>query len=108
MRFAALALMAGLLAAGDRAPFGVEVRVFQFSPDTLHIKIGEVVRWTNRDAIEHTITGGSPQRPDASWNVVLQEGAAGTRSFGRTGTFTYFCDRHQFMRGTVHVTPKPR
>ena len=86
-------------------PVQVDVKTFQFAPDTLRVSVGTTVRWTNQDDIEHTVTAGSPSERDASFNAPLaKKGATAERTFDRTGTFTYFCDRHQFMRGTITVT----
>lgn len=84
----------------------VEYRTFQVAPDPLRIAKGTTVRWINRDQIEHTVTGGTPASRVPGWNGVLGGvGTAATRRFDRPGHYTYFCDRHQFMRGTVVVTP---
>lgn len=89
----------------SREPARVDLKTFQFTPDTLRVRVGTTVRWTNQDDIEHTVTAGSPSERDASFDTVLKaKGATAERTFDRTGTFTYFCDRHQFMRGTITVT----
>ncbi|MGQ0643505.1 MAG: cupredoxin domain-containing protein [Gemmatimonadaceae bacterium] len=83
----------------------VEVRMFQFAPDTLRVNIGTKVVWTNQDEIEHTVTAGTVAERDAAFNAVLKtKGAAAVRTFDTLGTVTYFCDRHQFMRGSITVT----
>lgn len=104
---ALIAASAGLSAAQRPEPaVTVELRTFQFAPDTTRITAGTTVTWVNRDQIEHTVTGGTPQARDAAWNRVLKyAGTAASKTFDRTGTYTYFCDRHQFMRGTVIVSP---
>ncbi|MGH7696192.1 MAG: cupredoxin domain-containing protein [Gemmatimonadaceae bacterium] len=86
-------------------PIKVELKTFQFTPDTMRVSVGATVRWTNQDDIEHTVTAGSPSARDASLNATLaKKGATAEKTFDRAGTFTYFCDRHQFMRGTITVT----
>lgn len=87
----------------------VEYRTFQVAPDTIRVVAGTTVRWVNRDQIEHTVTGGSPESPIAGWNAALPAVSATTsRTFSRAGTFTYYCDRHRFMRGAVVVTSNPK
>ena len=84
----------------------VDFRTFQVTPDTLTIPAGTTVRWVNRDQVEHTVTGGTPAARVAGWHHVLDSaGVTATRTFARPGTYTYFCDRHRFMQGTIHVTP---
>lgn len=89
----------------SREPARVDLKTFQFTPDTLRVSAGTTVRWTNQDDIEHTVTAGTPSKRNASFNATLaKKGATAERTFDRAGTFTYFCDRHQFMRGTITVT----
>ena len=83
----------------------VEIKTFQFAPDTLRVSVGTKVLWTNQDEIEHTVSAGTPTERDAAFSVVLKtRGAATERTFDRAGTFAYFCERHQFMRATITVT----
>ena len=86
-------------------PVRIDVKTFQFTPDTLRVSVGTTVQWVNQDEIEHTVTAGSATERDTSFNTTLaKKGATAERKFERSGTFTYFCDRHQFMRGTITVT----
>lgn len=86
-------------------PATVEIKTFQFAPETLHVRVGAHVRWVNRDEIEHTVTAGSPESRSPFINRVLNEkGATVEITLDQPGTFNYFCDRHQFMRGTLTVT----
>jgi plastocyanin len=84
----------------------VEVRTFAFSSDTLHVEAGMRIRWTNRDAIEHTITWGTPDERDdrLASGTLVSAGATHTATPRAAGRYRYFCDRHQFMRGVVIVT----
>jgi plastocyanin len=101
----ATALTAAHLQAQGTPSKGVDVRTFQFAPDTLRISVGTKVVWTNQDDIEHTITAGTPSERDAAFDQVLKaKGSSAERTFDRAGTFTYFCDRHQFMRGSITIT----
>lgn len=83
----------------------VTYRTFQVMRDTVRVPVGSTVRWVNEDQVLHTVTGGSPEKRTAGWDAALPTaGTSTTRRFDRAGTYTYFCDRHQFMRGTVVVT----
>jgi plastocyanin len=85
----------------------VEIRTFQFAPDTIAVKTGTRIRWINQDEIEHTVTAGTPEKRDTRFDGTLEtKGATFEAGFDRPGTFTYFCDRHQFMRGTITVSGK--
>jgi plastocyanin len=86
-------------------PARVAIQTFQFAPDTLRVAAGTKVIWTNQDDIEHTVTAGTPPKRGAAFDAVLKsKGSTIDRTFERPGTFTYFCDRHQFMRGTITIT----
>ena len=84
----------------------VSIKTFQFAPDTLRVKAGTRVVWTNADDIEHTITSGTPDTRDGRFNGVLDKrGATYSALLKQAGTYRYFCDRHRFMNGTVIVNP---
>src|SRR5262245_42489176 len=55
----------------DRGNTTVEVRTFQFTPDTLRVSAGTRVEWTNGDDIEHTITAGTPEKRDTRLNGLI-------------------------------------
>lgn len=82
----------------------IRIRVFQFQPGQLDVKAGSQVTWTNQDDIEHTVTSGTPERPDGRFNARLS-GKGTTFSFtvAQRGTYSYFCNRHQSMRGQLRV-----
>ena len=82
----------------------VTVRLFQFRPGQVQVAANSEVIWANDDDIKHTVTSGSPERPDARFDLELAEKGA-TRSFRFTqaGVYPYFCNRHHHMRGEVRV-----
>jgi plastocyanin len=72
------------------------------SPDTLRVKVGSTIRWTNYDAVEHNVTSeGGPQK-------------FASKDFGEGGTYEikalkpglihYQCTIHPAsMNGTIEV-----
>jgi len=101
----AVALAVAVLA--PNAPAEVTVRTFTFGPKVLEIAPGTTVAWTNADDIEHTVTSGAPDRPDGAFDHSLAaKGATATVRFDATGSWSYFCKRHSFMRGEVRVVSK--
>lgn len=111
--WSAIAGLAALSLAGSHAAAHalateaqVEVRTFAFAPDTLRVEAGSRVRWTNRDAIEHTVTWEAPDESARRLQsaVLDSAGVTHTVTLPDTGRFGYFCDRHRFMRGVVIVT----
>lgn len=85
-----------------------------FVPKEVTIKVGERVRWTNRESfpIVHTTTSGDPSDGNAGdlWDSGnLSPGEAFVQQFDEAGEFEYFCIPHQNMqamrRAKVIVTP---
>ena len=71
----------------------------EFLLPTITVTVGTTITWTNKDDEEHTVTFD---------NGLLNRGlAARDASFNHTfterGTFTYHCDPHPEMKGTVIV-----
>lgn len=92
----------------------VSVSEFQFSPDTVRIKTGIPVRWTNGGTLAHTVTsdstglfnsglaaGGGSQDPYG----MPVTGTTYDRTFSDPGTFSYHCSNHPQMKGVVIVSP---
>lgn len=93
-------------------PVEVSIQDFAFQPRQVTVRVGQSVRWTNRDRVEHTVTSGNPFAAGSGQEFnsgLIAPGRAFTRTFDRPGTFEYFCIPHQFMssmRGaTVTVQP---
>jgi plastocyanin len=95
------------LAVAGRSDSGITIRTFAFGPRTHEVVAGTTVVWTNMDDIEHTVTSGTPDRPDGAFDHPLpKRGATAGVRFDSVGVWPYFCKRHSFMRGEVRVTPK--
>jgi plastocyanin len=95
--------VAGLVLAAP-PDAGVTVQVFKFRPDRIEVKAGTRVTWTNQDEITHTVTSGTPEQRDASFDIRLAgKGTTGSVEFTRAGVFPFFCERHPAMRGEIHV-----
>jgi plastocyanin len=85
----------GALAA-DRS---VRIADFAFSPRTITVTAGDRVRWTNRDAVEHTATA----RNGSFDTGLLGQGETGSVRFTIPGTYRYVCTPHPTMTGTIVV-----
>jgi len=83
-----------------------------FSPETLKVRPGATVAWTNEDKMPHTITSGTSK---ADMNTlfdseILSPTSAGKQwehIFDKKGTFDYFCKIHPVMAGRVVVAGEP-
>lgn len=78
---------------------GIDIRDFAFSPRTVEIRVGDTVRWTNRDSVAHTATA----RNGSFDTGLLSEGESGSVRFTAAGTYRYVCTPHPDMTGTVVV-----
>lgn len=79
----------------------VAIQNFAFSPETITVKVGAKVTWTNKDSAAHTVTGDSDDGPASG---TLAQGASYSFTFNKAGTFSYECSIHPNMKGTVIVT----
>jgi plastocyanin len=76
----------------------VLIEGFSFSPGTAQASVGDVVEWTNRDAVPHTAT------LDAGCTTPnLGRDDTGAIRFTAPGTYPYICRIHPDMRGTIEV-----
>jgi plastocyanin len=77
----------------------VEIVEFTYEPDPVTVKVGGKVIWLNQDTAPHTATAD-----DGSFDTgTLQRGKLKSETFKEPGTFTYFCQVHPTMHGTVEV-----
>jgi plastocyanin len=88
-------------AAGASSEVPVSVSNFAFDPQSVTVKVGATVRWTNQDSARHTITSDAGDWDSGS----LSQGQSYSHTFTQEGTFTYHCTVHPSMTGTVVVTP---
>lgn len=77
----------------------VTIRNYAFAPQTLTVKVGTRVTWTNRDATAHTAT----MDQGALDTGTINPGQSKTIDFTRPGTYAYHCAFHAFMTGTIRV-----
>ena len=89
---------------GPTPPAGgkvVAIANFAFAPVNLSVPTGDTVTWTNMDDVSHTVTADN----HAFDSGALGHGASFQLTAGPPGTYTYFCQIHPFMKGTLTVTP---
>jgi plastocyanin len=88
--------------AQDAAASAVSIDNFTFTPQTLTVKAGSTVTWTNKDDIPHGIASDN--------NAFRRSKALDTDdkfafTFTTPGTCKYFCYVHPHMTGTIVVQP---
>lgn len=69
-----------------------------FSPGSISIKAGGTVTWINYDSNNH-----DPTQDDNAWTNELAPNGQFTRTYPTKGTFSYHCEIHKDMKGTVTV-----
>ncbi len=85
---------------GSSSASAAKIEGFAFHPDTIKVKAGQKVTWTNHDSTTHTVTAN-----DASFDSGrLAPGKAFSFTFSSPGTFKYHCSIHSSMMGTVEVS----
>jgi plastocyanin len=94
-------LAAGVLfARADNAATAVSIDNFTFGPQSLTVKAGTTVTWTNKDDIPHGI--GSADNAFAK-SRALDTDDSFSFTFTKPGTYRYFCYIHPHMVGTIVV-----
>ena len=92
---------AGAPAGSAGSTDAVQIKGFTFGPQTLTVKTGSKVTFTNGDSTNHTATATGGGSFDTG---TIAPGASKTVTFDSAGTFAYVCSFHPFMHGTIQVT----
>ncbi|HEY2398476.1 MAG TPA: plastocyanin/azurin family copper-binding protein [Solirubrobacteraceae bacterium] len=80
----------------------IAYRNIAIAPDTLKVKVGTTVRWTNYDPVEHNVTSRGGPASFASGN--FGEGKSFAVKLTKPGVVHYLCTIHPTtMNGTIEV-----
>lgn len=80
----------------------IAYRDFTIDPDTVRVKVGSTVRWTNYDAVEHNVTSEGGVQTFASKG--FGEGASFELKVSRPGLIHYESTNYPAtMNGTIEV-----
>ena len=99
---AAGSLAAGCGGTGESEPVATNevtmVKSYRFDPETVEIRAGETVTWTNEDNFTHTV------EVEGQGDHKVGRGESVSITFEKPGTYDYVCTLHrQDMSGTVIV-----
>ena len=84
----------------DGSGSALTIAGFAFDPDALEVTAGTAVTVTNDDAAPHTWTAD-----DGSFDSgQLGQGDAFDHTFDSAGEFTFHCEIHPTMKGTITVS----
>jgi plastocyanin len=76
----------------------VRIEGMRFVPDTLTVKAGDLVVWTNNDLVPHTATSAG-----AFDSALIEAGRRWQFTAAGRGTFEYVCSYHPTMKGRLQV-----
>ena len=88
----------GVAAAEGARTHQVAMQGLLYVPETVTVRPGDVVVWTNKDPFPHTVTAAGafdsgPIAAGKSWRYTAR----------KAGTFSYLCTLHTTMKGTLRV-----
>jgi plastocyanin len=93
---------AAIVESAKPQPVGdVAIKLFQFQPGRIEVRAGTAVRWVNEDEILHTVTAEKKEHGFAA--PLDGKDTTFSFTFAQPGTYRYFCERHEHMRGEVLV-----
>jgi plastocyanin len=69
-----------------------------FSNVTASAQVGDVVEWSNRDIVPHTVTAR-----DGSFDIVVLPGKTGSIALQKVGTVAFYCRYHPSMTGVIGI-----
>lgn len=95
---AAAAALAGRSSA-QTTTHEIVIKRFTYDPAVIQVRVGDVIRWTNKDIAPHTASAD-----DLSWDtgeVLRDDSAEVTVTEGME--LTYFCVFHPHMKGTIQI-----
>ena len=100
-RLLALSAMVLLVAATASRAADTEVKIdnFTYNPQTITVKAGTTVVWTNHDDIPHTVTS----KTGAFKSKALDTDDKFSFTFTTPGSYDYFCALHPHMTGSIVV-----
>ena len=100
----ALAIGLCLVSPSRGAIYTNTIQSFAFHPSTRTVSVGDTVVWINLDGTGHTVTGDFDEEPVCGPGFLFQNNTC-SRTFATTGTFTYHCEPHESIVGTIVVLP---
>jgi len=77
----------------------VDIRGFRFLPKNLEVRVGDTIRFTNQDGVEHTATANN-----RSWDTKsLSRGDSSDILVSDGMHEKYFCRFHPSMKATLRI-----
>jgi amicyanin len=80
----------------------VTIKDHKYNPETLTIKKGTTVTWTNQDSVKHDVAPDE-ESPNFEASELLAKGENYSYTFNQSGTYSYHCTPHPFMTAKIIV-----
>lgn len=82
----------------------IDIKEFNYSPDSITVAENAVVVWTNREPFDHDVTfQSSNMLAKQLKSPRIGKGGKIMARFNEPGEYRYYCNLHPFMEGTVKV-----
>ncbi|KUO57375.1 MAG: hypothetical protein APF82_10125 [Sphingomonadales bacterium BRH_c42] len=91
-----------LLATNSQSPriHEISIEKMKFASAPANLKVGDTIRWINRDAVPHTASAR-----DRSFDVNIPGNSVREMKILAKGRHEFFCRYHPTMKGVLSVTP---
>lgn len=77
----------------------IEIRSFQFDPKNVEVRIGDTIRWINKDLAPHTATAD-----EFGWDTeTLERNETASIEVTEGMETSYFCVFHPHMKGRIVI-----
>ncbi len=77
----------------------VWIQNFAFNPSTITVKVNTTIKWTKKDADDHTATS-----TNGKFNTgTIHKDQSASYTFTAAGSYPYICAFHPLMTGTIVV-----
>jgi plastocyanin len=93
--------VSGKQSASAAKTVAVTMKNIQFAPKAVTAKVGQTIRWTNADAVDHNVTA---TKGEEFKSKAFGKGGTFSYKLDKAGKVTYVCTLHPGMTGTITVT----
>ena len=101
--FLAAVLVLALPASSYAATIAIRITATGFTPKTVSINQGDIVKWTNADKVNHQLVANN----GAFASPIMKPGDTYSFTFNAAGTFRYHDALKPSLTGTIAVTGPP-
>jgi plastocyanin len=96
---AAISLLSRTGAANPSKVHEVRIKSFRFDPEHIQVRLGDVIRWTNRDLAPHTATAD-----EFGWDTEkIARGSSADVTVTEGMETRYSCAFHPQMKGSFEI-----